>query len=555
MKVSAYSPKEICKVMESMKAVYAIVRLVDPEECRELFVDADGSIGFGERCFSIWKADQRCADCVSFRASHAWQTLSKVKKFDGRRYNITSVPVRIQTNNGLVSCNMELGALDMTHPGEKVRRNGDAGDTNSADYLLTHDVLTGLLNMEGFSRAARQILIDYPQEQFVILAGNISRFKVLNSLYGRAYGDSVLISLSRELERDKGICTLFARDGADGFLVLKRKQDASARWLNGRLAEIEKKFSTPEFLFAFHIGIYEIEDASLPMSVMVSRATIAVRSSRNSGMERVTAFSSDMLKNQLHEQQVIGSFAKTMEEGRFLMYLQPQVRTDGSFIGAEALARAVREDGSIIPPDEFIGILERSSQIYRLDLFIWECAVKELQKWARMDGSILQEAYISVNVSPTDLYIIDVPQTLHDLCARYGVDPSRLHVEITETSVLDDIEKRAGNMDRLQELGFCVEIDDFGKGSSSLAMLSQSNANVLKVDRSFLYEIQNSRRAFQILRAVIDLTEHIGMNTIVEGVETKEQLQILTDMGCSAFQGFYFSKPLPAEKLTASFVA
>lgn len=291
------------------------------------------------------------------------------------------------------------------------------------------------------------------------------------------------------------------------------------------------------------------------MSVMVSRATIAVRSSRNSGMERVTAFSSDMLKNQLHEQQVIGSFAKTMEEGRFLMYLQPQVRTDGSFIGAEALARAVREDGSIIPPDEFIGILERSSQIYRLDLFIWECAVKELQKWARMDGSILQEAYISVNVSPTDLYIIDVPQTLHDLCARYGVDPSRLHVEITETSVLDDIEKRAGNMDRLQELGFCVEIDDFGKGSSSLAMLSQSNANVLKVDRSFLYEIQNSRRAFQILRAVIDLTEHIGMNTIVEGVETKEQLQILTDMGCSAFQGFYFSKPLPAEKLTASFVA
>lgn len=545
MNITTYTPQQIIRFMASMKEMYSIVRLVDPEECRELYIDEKGTTHFGDKCYRAWNAGQRCANCVSFRASHAQKTLSKTKVLGTNVFHIISTPVRIRTNESLIFCNLELGTVEPR--GDEMAEIDSIDDFNDTEYLLTHDILTRLYNIEGFYRAARQELIDYPDHRYVVLAGNIRRFNVLNTLFGRAYGDSVLISLSDMFRADKDPHALYARDYSEGFLLLKRKEDLSYEMIEKKLAEIRNKFSTSFFMFNLHVGIYEISEPNLPLSVMVDRAVLAMRSTRTSSERMIASFDDAMLQKELREQEIISTFDKYLHDGGFRMYLQPQVNRDGEIIGAEALVRVLKEDGTVSPPQAFISVLEKSEQIARLDQYIWEMAVQKLAEWEELPG--FHHLYISVNVSPRDLYTIDVPQTLADICDSCQVDHSRLHVEITETSVLDDMREKAGNIERLQDLGFCVEIDDFGKGSSSLAMLNRSTANVLKIDREFLHEIQESERSFLILKAVIQLTKSIGMKAIIEGVENPEQLDILTSIGCDTFQGVYFAKPMPVEEL------
>ena len=227
------------------------------------------------------------------------------------------------------------------------------------------------------------------------------------------------------------------------------------------------------------------------------------------------------------------------------MYLQPLARKDGTVIGAEALARWCLPDGTVMPPGDFIETLENAGLIQRLDMHIWELAVKQLRAWK---GTGLEKLSISVNMSAKDFYSIDVYEVLTGLVDRYGVDSRMLRLEITETALLVDPEKSDAVVSKLRNRGFLVEIDDFGKGFSSLSLLKNIRADVLKIDMGFLREIRDDERSRIILRSVICLAEALGMDVITEGVETEQQLKALSEMGCSHFQGYYFSKPIPAEE-------
>lgn len=536
--------REIQEQMASLRKQYSLVRLVDPEECRELTVGDDGTLHFGKSCFGIWNGNARCANCISYRACHMRKTLSKVREQGSELVEVTSVPFRLRDDarNSYIVCSLELGKP------RSIQENPDLvyqTDRNDTDFLLDHDTLTQLFNTEGFYRAAREEIMKNPGLSYVIMVANIRKFKILNALYGRSYGDSILVSIAEDLRASGRPHSLFGYDSSDGFLVLMPEITDPADWLQTRMSAAEQRYSTSNFLFSMSAGLYEIKDPDLPMSLMTGRAVLAMRSVGASQENTIAFFDDKMLQRELHEQKVVGSFDDTLAEGRFRMYLQPQVDAEGRFIGAEALVRAFRKDGTLIPPVSFIGILEDSDQIARLDRFIWESAAAKLAEWSGKDS--LKDAYISVNVSPRDLYLTDVPETFRQLCEQYGIEPSRLHVEITETSVLDDIKKRAKTIERLQSYGFLVEIDDFGKGSSSLSMLSQSSADVLKIDKEFIDRIQTSDKSFRILSSVIGLTKEIGMHAIVEGVETKEQLDILKSIGCDTFQGFYFARPMPAQ--------
>lgn len=541
-----YTPSEIISFMDSVKNIYTIVRLVDPEECRVLTVDEDGGIHIGEQCYAAWGADERCADCISFRASHSQKPMSKTKFCHHRNFHITSTPICIETKKRRVFCSLELGTEEVPEDEPAVI---PALDSNSAEYLLTHDILTRLLNTEGFFRKVRQSLIDHPDGHYAILAGNIKSLKTLNSMYGRAYGDSIIIKLAEEISKKGSREALFARDMADGILVFDRMDAVNTDRISENLSELQERFSTKDFLFAMHVGMYEIMDRSIPVAQMVNYASLAMRSIGNSSEQKIAAFTDEMMEHEIREHQVISAFDQTLEEGRFLMYLQPQVDAKGNFLGAEALVRVRERDGKITLPASFIGILEKSEQISRLDRYIWECAAAKLAEWRESSSRLLRDAYISVNVSPGDLYAMNVPDTICRICRKYKVHPSKLHVEITETSIMDDLNNRTDNIKRLQEMGFTVEIDDFGKGASSLALLGRSNADVLKVDREFVRNIRESDKDYYIMKSVMGLTGDIGMNSIIEGVETKEQLELLSSLGCSVFQGFYFAKPMPPEEL------
>ena len=178
-------------------------------------------------------------------------------------------------------------------------------------------------------------------------------------------------------------------------------------------------------------------------------------------------------------------------------------------------------------------------------MYIWECAVKQLSKWKETEK---RDLTISVNMSAKDFFSLDVYQVLTDLVEKYQVDAGKLRLEITETALLEEPESSETIIRKLRKRGFVVEIDDFGKGYSSLSMLKDIQANVLKIDMSLLHEIDRKSRSKIILSSIIDMANDLGMEVITEGIETEAQLKTLSEMGCHQFQGFYFARPIPAEE-------
>jgi EAL domain-containing protein (putative c-di-GMP-specific phosphodiesterase class I) len=251
-----------------------------------------------------------------------------------------------------------------------------------------------------------------------------------------------------------------------------------------------------------------------------------------------------MLRKSLFEQQIISGFEEALRGEQFRLYLQPLVGDGGTVYGAEALVRWRKPDGTLIMPGDFIETLEQAGLIHELDKYIWEQAVKRLALWKQSPRANLS---ISVNMSAKDFYSLDVYSALTELTARYGVDNRMLRLEITETALLEDPDTGNAVVSRLRNAGFLVEIDDFGKGYSSLSLLKDIQADVLKIDMGFLREITDRERSRVILRFVIDLAGSLGMDVITEGVETQQQLEALVAMGCRSFQGYYFSRPVPLE--------
>jgi EAL domain-containing protein (putative c-di-GMP-specific phosphodiesterase class I) len=224
------------------------------------------------------------------------------------------------------------------------------------------------------------------------------------------------------------------------------------------------------------------------------------------------------------------------------MFLQPQVRADGEITSAEALVRWRHPERGMIPPGEFIPVFEETGLIYRLDQRIWELAAQKLRVWKDTGHGDIK---ISVNISARDFYYLDIYKSFTELVEKYAIDPHMLNVEITETAIMMNLDKQLGLLERLQKYGFHVEIDDFGSGYSSLNMLKNIHADVLKIDMGFLRETQNYQRTKIILNMIINLAKQLHMTVITEGVETEKQLAFLTRAGCDIFQGYYFSKPIP----------
>lgn len=195
----------------------------------------------------------------------------------------------------------------------------------------------------------------------------------------------------------------------------------------------------------------------------------------------------------------------------------------------------------MISPGAFIGLFERTGLISRLDLYIWELACKQLKIWKEQGHG---DHYISVNISPKDFYFLDIYEIFTGLVEKYQIDRHRLKLEITETAVMTDMKKQVELIEQLRSFGFVVEMDDFGSGYSSLNMLKNIHMDTLKMDMGFLRKTDNKERSKSVIRTVIKLSKQLGMEVITEGVETGEQVSLLTQMGCDVFQGYYFAKPM-----------
>ncbi len=411
-------------------------------------------------------------------------------------------------------------------------------------YRLTHDELTTLYNKEGFTQATESLLRD-TDKTYLLLYSNIKDFKLFNQLFGLDRGNGILINIGEMMIQNAKDDDVYGRINSDHFALCMPKERFDEKSFKKLVREIAGKVTSKSYSLHIQVGVYEIIDPKMDITLMCDRAYMACKSIKKDGVCEIAWYSDEMLVHALLEKEILSSFDFAIINRQFGIYLQPQVYADGKIFGAEALARWIHPENGIIQPGVFIDVLERSDLIYKLDRYIWELAAKQLANWK---GTQWEDVSISVNVSPKDLYYLDIKKEFTELTEKYHIDPKSFNIEITETAVTSDVNKCAKLILELQKCGFLVEIDDFGSGYSSLNMLKDINADVLKIDMGFLRKTDNQKRAQVILNYTVDMAHELGMRVITEGVETQDQLDFLTGMGCTMFQGFYFAKPMPIDQ-------
>lgn len=428
-------------------------------------------------------------------------------------------------------------------------RDGEAGSTGFARASLEApriDAATGLLSKEAFFDEAAAYLRHSGARDVSIVCFDVDHFKLFNDLHGLDCGDELLRYLGRAL------ALRFSPDGAQPLARLAA--DTFALCATGIRPErverilVDISSECPNGIDAIvRAGVYRIEDPASPVSIMCDRAVIALRTVKGSYFDRVALYDPGMREALVLEREVVAGIESALREDRIELFLQPKcnIRT-GKIVGAEALARWRHPERGIVAPGEFIPLIERNGLVRSLDLRVWE----KTAAWIRglIDEGV-QPVPVSVNVSRADIYLVDVAAELHALVERYGIDPSLIEVEITESAYSERPDRIVAAFDALAERGFTVPMDDFGSGYSSLNMLKDINVDVLKIDMRFLD--RDDRRSKDIMESVIRMARWLDLPVIAEGVETREQVNFLLDVGCSYAQGYYYARPMEAAAFEA----
>ena len=565
MKVKEYTVPELSEYIESLRSLYDIVRLVAPESCRVIELDHD-CYAFGKKCFGCWERSERCRTCTSAMALKTSVAQGKVVIKKSSQFSVYSVPVRLRGANDVVfPCVIEMvtthrNSIPVTYTDDRqdtliVPAGAAVQDSAAGTEQFTAariDPLTGLPSWAEFCQTTRDIFIRSPSEPRVIVMTDIWKFGLVNELFGIESGNAILRGMADAL-RDSGLrYETICRRGSDHFIMCFKSGDYIESRLCDILQKLSSMFTESVCRIFLQAGVYRAHDLTMPLSSMCDRAKLALNAIKEKTKVMVSEFDPDMLDRLVHEQHVLSSFRPGLEAGEFQVYLQPQVDREGAIKGAEALVRWIKPDGTIVPPDSFIGILERSCLISDLDRMVWDLAAGYLAAWKNIAG---KDFYISVNISPLDFFHIDVLAYFEHLVRKYGIDKKSLHLEITESFMMSDTEKQLRIADRLMEAGWILEIDDFGKGYSSLGELKDLNFNTLKIDKSFIDETENQERSRAILESVFDMTKKLRMEVITEGVERKEQVDRLSAMGCKTFQGYYFDRPLPVPDFISKYLS
>ena len=418
-------------------------------------------------------------------------------------------------------------------------------------FKATHDSLTGLYTREAFFELARNMILKEPSVKRYLMATNIKNFKLINDFFGAEVGDEILRQKAKILTDVNYPDFIVGRISGDRFAILLNQEDYNISDYLEKSFKIQESLKAKNYKINFEIGIYPVENGESNVQSMFDKASLALKYSRDSYESRPIFYDSKLMEDLLYEKTIILDFDRALKNDEFCIYLHPQFDIHKNPIGAEALVRWRHPTKGLLQPNEFVPIFERTGYIAQLDKFIWESACQILKKWKDLGKT---EYSISVNISNNDFFYEDVYKDFIELVKKYKINPSNLNLEITENVVLNDSSRTLEVIKELRKFGFKIEMDDFGTGLSSLNVLKNVEMDVLKIDMEFLAIRENLNQVQSvkveekrqiILSALIKMAKLLKMNVITEGVQNEEQLKSLIDWGSDAFQGYYFSKPIP----------
>ena len=417
----------------------------------------------------------------------------------------------------------------------------DKEAVNAANF----DALTGLPSMAFFFELVNQLRRDRKaiSKSAAVLYMNLCSMKHYNRVYGFAVGDNLLRKFAGILNKYFGQenCSRFA---ADQFCVFTQAEN-----IEEILKSIFKEFRSDKTgpTLPVRVGIYQELYGTLSVSSECDRAKYASDSIRQRRKSEFKYFDNSMLAQAELNHFYVDNLKKALSENRIQVYYQPLIRSaNGRVCDEEALARWVDPAKGMIPPDEFIPILEEAKIIHKLDLYVVEQVLKKI-KVQEQEG--LYVVPISVNLSRSDFDACDIVEEIRQRVDDAGISRSKLTIEVTESAVGKDFEFMKKQIERFRELGFQVWMDDFGSGYSTLDMLHSIRFDMLKFDRRFMMDFTTDDRSKIMLTELIRMALSLGMDTVCEGVETEEQATFLREVGCTVMQGYYFCRPIPLESI------
>ena len=255
-------------------------------------------------------------------------------------------------------------------------------------------------------------------------------------------------------------------------------------------------------------------------------------------------FDNKVRDREILEQKLLNDLKRAIDEYQFEVYYQPKydIQTDPpKLVSAEALLRWQHPELGMIQPDEFIPLFERNGRITEIDKYVWNAAARQVVKWREQFGVDIP---ISVNLSRVDVFDPNLEETLDNILAVNGISCSDLKLEVTETAYTENAGQLIRVVERLRHKGYQVEMDDFGTGYSSLNMLSAMPVDVIKMDRTFIQNLENNEKDIQLVALILGIADNLKIPVVAEGVETESQMKLLKELGCSVVQGYYFSRPL-----------
>ncbi|MEF1170454.1 bifunctional diguanylate cyclase/phosphodiesterase, partial [Vibrio campbellii] len=417
-------------------------------------------------------------------------------------------------------------------------------------YQAHHDHLTLLPNRE-YLRAHITKWLNETSAPFALMFIDIDNFKSVNDTHGHEFGDEVLKQIALRLKSFDSEDRLIVREASDEFILLVNQTDDSV--VRALASDLIHYLSEPyvvhenQFLLSSSVGVALYPSHGKSLDALLRSADIAMYQAKKD-RNAYSIFDQQMQAKHLHKMKIEQRLRLAIERQSLFLVYQPQLNRAGEIYGVEALVRWQDEELGFVPPNEFIPVAESSGLMVRLGELIIE---KSFVDMARLTGRVKQSIQMSINISVKQFIQVNFIEDLVAMIDRHKVEHSRITLEITENLFIEDLEKFAPICQRLHSLGFKLSLDDFGTGYSSLSMLKALPIDEVKIDKSFVDNIENDEKALNMVQNIIAIGKNFGMKVLAEGVETRHQRDQLTACGCDLIQGYFYSKPLPFEQLVS----
>ena len=479
-------------------------------------------------------------------------------QFKGDSY--CSIPVVVVTADATASVEREylkLGASDVVHkPYDpdivrfRIRNAIEHSQfqiSKELKYRAEFDLLTGIYNKEKMFQATERLLALEKEVQFAFVRLDIEKFQLINSFFGMANGDHVLkyiADMLREYAAGRHDI-VYGRMEADVFGICMPYEDENQMiQFVSHVREVLNQYPL-EFDIVPTVGIYVIDHNTTSPIHMYDRANLAAKHCKGNYIYNYAFYTKEMSEEIVKEQRIVNSMKLALEQEQFVLYLQPKYELQRNIIaGAEILIRWKKPGLGMISPGEFIPVFERNGFISKLDYYVWDKTCQLLRKWI---DEAKHPSPVSVNISRVSLYNSKLVELICELTQKYDIPRSLLQLELTESAYTSNPKAIQDTMDRFQQEGFSILMDDFGSGYSSLNVLKDIAVDILKIDMKFLSDTDKRGRSQNILASVVRMAKWLNMPVVAEGVEREEQVAFLRSIGCEYVQGFYFARPMSIE--------